>query len=375
MSSPSINNSFVWLQEKEVDHTVREMFCRKRKRCSVTTHTCNKREKLDQFIDDDNDGDDEIFSGVKFPSVASQKSIKYKRFRIFRRSNCPKTATDVNILETLVQQDDYNASDFAQKENVESSPTWLNFLSVNDMVTVTQTQNCTSPGEEIQVYERQIPQTQKILYLFIDVETTDSDAKVGDILQISAVGNLTEDDVFNEYVLPIQEISKITFNLTGLQMIAGELYRKTIRGTQFLPAVDLKTGLVRFVNYVQSLKQRYGTIVVVGHNVHFDLRFLYNKLVQECLWLKFELNVDGVVDSLALFRRYYPERSRRNGGRGYSLGSLAKYFSTDTFMGHDSLEDVRMLKCLSALIHEHFPTVTISLPDYRRKKLEREDLQ
>ena len=121
---------------------------------------------------------------------------------------------------------------------------------------------------------------------------------------------LTKDDVFNEYVLPIQEILKITFNLTGLQMIAGELYHKdNMWDSSFFQQLTSKPAFVRFVNYVQSLKQQYGTIVVVGHNVHFDLRFLYNKLVQECLWLKFELNVDGVVDSLALFRKYYPERS------------------------------------------------------------------
>ena len=194
------------------------------------------------------------------------------------------------------------------------------------------------------------------MYLFIDLETTGFDPKYRNILQISAVSNLNEHDIFNEYLLPVGKISKGASDLTNLNMRKGKLYH----GDKLLTVVDKKTGLVRIVNYLQSLKQQYGAIIVVGHNVAFDLRFLYNKLKDKCLWVEFESSVSGVVDSLQLFREYYPGRDK------YSLTCLAEHFTGDRYLGHNSLDDAKMLKNLSALIHEYFPKFTVSLSEYEK---------
>ena len=222
--------------------------------------------------------------GMKFPSVASRQSIKYKKFRTF-------------------------------------------------------TGLCVT-GEDI-------------LYLFIDLETSGLSPNFDDILQVSAISNKS-DDCFDIYLFPNHKISEGASDVTGLKMINGSL---CLRGNA-VHAVPSREAFEWFMNYLLSLKKIHKTIVLVGHNIGFDLRFLHNKLWKNKLWTEFISIIRGAIDTLPIFRRYYP-------GKGsYSLLELEEYFSGERYQGQNSLEDAKILKSLSALLHGYFLEFTKDIKSF-----------
>lgn len=86
-----------------------------------------------------------------------------------------------------------------------------------------------------------------------------------------------------------------------------------------------KTVLEEFVEFV-------GDNVIIGHNVNFDLGFLYDKCKK---YLNYYLNND-YIDTLYLARKLVPN------SYNHKLGTLAKLFNISYEGAHRGLKDVEI---------------------------------
>lgn len=102
-------------------------------------------------------------------------------------------------------------------------------------------------------------------YTVVDIETTSLDIVFGEILEISAikVRNRKEVDNFSEIIKVNHELGWPTTNLTGITTKMVEEEGK-----------DLLYVLLDFKDFL-------GDDIIVGHNVNFDINFLYDTIREQ----------------------------------------------------------------------------------------------
>ena len=120
-------------------------------------------------------------------------------------------------------------------------------------------------------------------------------------------------DSFSTLVKPVDEIDDFTSKLTGItnDMVAD--------------APDICASLPNFLNFL-------GDDIVVGHNVNFDINFIYDQ----------KIKIDGIpfqsdyVDTMRIARKVLPNLPH------HRLCDLAKYFSFPYENQHRGEADCRM---------------------------------
>ena len=148
-------------------------------------------------------------------------------------------------------------------------------------------------------------------YTVVDIETNG----IGDyceIIEVSAIkcrDNKTVDS-FSSLIKPTQPIGWFITNLTG------------ITDATVANAPEAAGVLRDFFDFV-------GDDIIIGHNVHFDVNMLYDKL-----WLHNGLVLDNdFVDTLRLARRALPKLCN------HKLGTVAEYYGISTRGAHRALRD------------------------------------
>ena len=86
----------------------------------------------------------------------------------------------------------------------------------------------------------------------------------------------------------------------------------------------------------EAFKDFVGDSVLIAHNASFDVRFMRAEIRRNHL----DPLPNPVVDSLALFRYWYPDAS------SHKLGALAKEMNIPTKKLHRAEEDSRILLCI-----------------------------
>lgn len=121
-------------------------------------------------------------------------------------------------------------------------------------------------------------------YVVIDLETTGFSSFFDDIIEIGAlkVKNNTIIDTFTTLVKPEDEIDDFIINLTG---ITNEMLSDAPTIQKILPALN---------SFIDNS-------ILVGHNVSFDVNFLYDRY-NDILGKPFENNF---VDTMRIFRKLY----------------------------------------------------------------------
>lgn len=160
-------------------------------------------------------------------------------------------------------------------------------------------------------------------YTVVDIETTGFDPMFDEIIEVAGIKYRGRNEVgrFQSLVKPDDGIPDYITALTGItnQMVAD--------------APGIEDVLPRFLEFI-------GEDIVVGHNVHFDVNFLYDYAED------FELKPfsNDLVDTLRLSRRLYPEL------QSHKLSALAAHFGVEPDGEHRALADcVTTQKCLSAM--------------------------
>jgi len=143
----------------------------------------------------------------------------------------------------------------------------------------------------------------------IDVETTGTDPKMSDLVEVAAVKIKGTEivDRWSSYVNP------------GRPIVGNQMHGITDKDLKGAPSPkEVADKLLAFV----------GDALVVGHNVGFDLGF-----IEEAKGDGFRFKPGSYLDTLVIARDGYP------GAESYKLGDLARFFGIELALGHRALPD------------------------------------
>lgn len=176
-------------------------------------------------------------------------------------------------------------------------------------------------------------------YVVIDIETTGLVPGLSEIIELGAVrvqkGRIV--DEFATLVRPRGVVSPFITELTG------------ITNAMVGPAPMIEAALPGYLDFI-------GKTLVIGHNVHFDVNFIYDQCVA---WLERPFPND-FIDTMRMSRRLYKhERGHRlcnlaerfgvadNGMRAHrALADVIKTHHCYEYMKAAALSDARLLKML-----------------------------
>ena len=150
-------------------------------------------------------------------------------------------------------------------------------------------------------------------YVVLDLETTGLDPTWNEIIEIGAirVRDNSVVDSFSQLVKPLEPVDDFISELTG---ITNDMLEEAPR---------INTVLPLFLDFV-------GEDIVIGHNVNFDINFLYDNC-QEYLSKPF---TNDFVDTMRISKRLFPEE------RHHRLSDLEKRFNLQSSNAHRALSDV-----------------------------------
>lgn len=150
-------------------------------------------------------------------------------------------------------------------------------------------------------------------YTVVDIETTSLDSFSGEIIEISAikVRDKKEIDIFSELIKPKNRIGSFTTRLTG---ITNEMLNKEGK--------DILYVLKNFKNFLSD-------DIIVGHNVNFDINFIYDSMYKNMN----EYLTNDFVDTLRISRKVLPKL------RNHKLDNLIEYFNLVKRDEHRALND------------------------------------
>ena len=163
-------------------------------------------------------------------------------------------------------------------------------------------------------------------FVVFDIETTGLDSFENEIIEIGALkvkdGKVV--DSFDHLIKPNHPISDFITDLTG---ITNEMVEN---------AESIEEVLEQFINFI-------GDNILMGHNVNFDINFVYDHAEK---YNNHILNND-FVDTLRLARKLLPEMPH------HRLSDLADYYNIDKTGHHRALKDVEMtLEVYNHLVEE-----------------------
>lgn len=154
-------------------------------------------------------------------------------------------------------------------------------------------------------------------YVVIDLETTGLNSQENEIIEFGAVAvmNNTIVDSFSQLVKPSAAIDPFITELTGIsnEMVAD--------------APCIEEAMEAFLQFV-------GDSVVLGHNITFDIAFVYDTCMR--LWNRPFSN--DYMDTLRMARKCYPQE------RHNRLCDLEVRFGLRNERAHRALSDVLLTK-------------------------------
>lgn len=169
-------------------------------------------------------------------------------------------------------------------------------------------------------------------YIIFDIETTGLDSSYDEVIEIGAIKVKNNKIVskFNSLVKPKNEIDEYITELTG---ITNEMVKDAPTIEEILPD---------FMNYI-------GNDILIGHNVNFDINFIYDNLYRN----KFDVLTNDFIDTMRISRKLLPELPH------HRLIDLAKYFKIDSTNNHRSLKDCE----ITMIVYENLKEIALQKYD------------
>lgn len=156
------------------------------------------------------------------------------------------------------------------------------------------------------------------------------------ITQISAV---CEEQEFNRYATPTQEISEDACRVTGLKFNTAT--NELLYNDEPVSHKHPQQVLLDFIQFLMSLCASDKHIVLAAHNNRrFDSIILFNQLKFYKLWNHFSRYIVGFCDTLPFFKMLYPEFEN------YKQEYIAQKLLNEAYSAHNALDDCRMLMSL-----------------------------
>lgn len=163
-------------------------------------------------------------------------------------------------------------------------------------------------------------------FTVIDLETTGLDPLYDEIIEIGAIRYRAgvEAEVFSSLVRPEEEIDEFISDLTG---ITNEMLKDAPPIGEILPAFLAFTG----------------EDTVVGHNVNFDINFIYDAAAA----LGLDAFSNDYLDTMRLSRRLFPEE------RHHRLKDMVQRFGIDQAVAHRAVDDCRATAASLIYMYDH----------------------
>jgi len=171
-------------------------------------------------------------------------------------------------------------------------------------------------------------------FVVVDVETTGTDPKLADIVEIAAIrikaGTIV--DRWSTLVNP------------GRSIVGNQMHGITDKDVKGAPSP--KEAAETFIAYA-------GRATIVGHSVGFDLGF-----IEEARGDGYRFDADRYLDTLVLAREAYP-----GWGESYKLTDLARFFGVTLENNHRALPDAEATAELLLVFARDLPTRIGTLHD------------
>jgi DNA polymerase-3 subunit epsilon len=171
-------------------------------------------------------------------------------------------------------------------------------------------------------------------YIVVDLETTGLDPKWNDIIEFGAIqveAGATVDR-FSSLVNPGYEIDEFITELTG---ITNEMLSSAPAIADVLP---------NFLNFI-------GDSIVIGHNVNFDINFIYDN----CIATLNKPFSNNYIDTMRLSRRLFPQE------RHHRLCDLISRFNIGDLVEHRALADVEQANCCYLFMKKYIDDNSINI--------------
>ncbi len=152
-------------------------------------------------------------------------------------------------------------------------------------------------------------------YVLIDIETTGFSPQYDDIIEIGAI-KVKNNEIIDEFQFLINIGHKLNNFISNLTGITDEM---------LLNGKDIDVVLKKFKDFI-------GDNILVGHNVNFDINFLYDK---SALYINEYLKND-FIDTMRIAKKLLPNLPN------YKLSTLSNHFGIDYSNAHRGLEDVKI---------------------------------
>lgn len=163
-------------------------------------------------------------------------------------------------------------------------------------------------------------------YVVIDIETTGLSPLCDEIIEISAikVENNSIIETFSFLIKP--KCNSLSYFITKLTGITNKMLASAPSISEILP---------QFSEFI-------GDSILIGHNVNFDINFLYDEFQKI---LKTKLNND-FVDTMQIARRLYPELAH------HKLKDVAEKHGVCTKGAHRGLKDCEITQAVFVKMRE-----------------------
>lgn len=177
-------------------------------------------------------------------------------------------------------------------------------------------------------------------YVVIDLETTGFFPGFDEIIEFAGIkvndGKIV--DEFQTLIKPFREIDSFITELTGITN-------------------DMLSDAPRFQDVANKIKEFIGDDIIVGHNVSFDVNFLYDNFEDF-----FGIHItNDFEDTLRLSRKLFKEFEN------HQLSTCCKNLNHHSFPSHRAMDDVLATNELLQHIYDFADSNQIDLEDYFKR--------
>ena len=175
-------------------------------------------------------------------------------------------------------------------------------------------------------------------YIVFDIETTGLDSFFNEIIEIGAIKYHWNKpiDKFHSLIKPDDEIDEFITELTG---ITNEMVNNSPRINKVLPL---------FVEFV-------GDGILVGHNVNFDINFVYDEM------MKYNIGYlsNDYIDTLRISRKLLPNLKH------HRLDDLTEYYKINANGHHRAMRDVEITNELFIKLKKEMSNSFSNIDEFR----------
>lgn len=197
-------------------------------------------------------------------------------------------------------------------------------------------------------------------YCIIDIETTGLSPEYDSIIEVSAIKYINEKkiDTFTSLIKPEETYDDGTYIDDFIENLTG------ITNEMLSNAPDPIPALKEFKNFI-------GESILLGHNINFDINFLYDNFEK---YLSEKLHND-FIDTMRFSRLLHPEEPH------HRLKDLAKRYNIDYSDAHRSLNDCYITHSCYECLQEEMIQLNGSIESFlesrkkRKSSLKATDIQ